>query len=259
MIHPGEFKLELQREGLPRVWMYGGGRQSACIAVLIKRGLLPVPDYATIADTGREKLSTWLYLKNVVQPALNFQIHIVSKSEFATVDLWGGKDKDTLLIPAYTNQSGEVGKLETFCSNEWKTRVIERWLGRRGVGKFEKWVGFSLNEKKRWGPMKKYHGDTVRFPLVDDFPSTTEQAVEIVRSEGWPPPPQSSCWMCPNMRDQEWKKLSPEEFEKACQFDEEIRTKDPHAYLHPSCTPLRQVKFSKDGEDRQCDKGVCFV
>lgn len=255
-----DFELELQKEGLPSVWMYGGGRQSVCIAALIKQGRLPAPDYAAIADTGREKQSTWDYLREIVQPALPFTIHIVPKSVFATVDLWGGKDRDTLLIPAFTNQSGEIGKLETFCSNEWKVRVVDRWLAKRGVTVFEKWVGFSLDEPKRWRPMKKYHGGYVRLPLVDDVPHTSEQAVETVLSMGWPKPKHSACWMCPNMRDPEWQSLTAEEFEKACVFDEEMRLKDPHAFLHKSCVPLRQVKFSnQETQSKQCDTGVCFV
>ncbi len=242
------------------MWMYGGGRQSACIAALIKQGRLPIPDYSCIADTGREKQSTWDYLRDVVQPALPFKIHVISKQDFATVDLWGGKDGDTLLIPAYTNESGEIGKLTTFCSNEWKVRVVERWLAKRAVHSWQKWIGFSIDEPKRWIKMKQSQGDYVRLPLVDDVPTTSAQAIEIVRGMGWPTPKHSSCWMCPNMRDEEWEGLPEAEFELACSFDEQMRLKDPCAFLHKSCVPLRQVKFERNAEQpRPCDSGVCFV
>jgi hypothetical protein len=254
-----DFQLESQRVGLPSVWMYGGGRQSACIAALIIQGKLPRPDYAAIADTGREKSSTWNYLSKVVQPVLPFKINIVSKSEFSTVDLWGGKDGETLLIPAYTNETGQTGKLSTFCSNEWKVRVVERWLRKRDVFNHQSWIGFSHDEPRRWLKMKAAQGEYVRLPLVDDTPTTSEQTVEIVKEMGWPEPPHSSCWMCPNMRDVEWASLSPDEFEKACVLDEEVRLKDPHAFLHSSCLPLRQVKFIKTSEEpRPCESGVCF-
>lgn len=36
------------------VWSSGGGTQSSAIAVLILKRLLPRPDRAVIADTGRE-------------------------------------------------------------------------------------------------------------------------------------------------------------------------------------------------------------
>lgn len=254
-----DFQLESQKVGLPSAWMYGGGRQSACIAALIKQGKLPRPDYACIADTGREKQSTWDYLREVVQPALPFEIHIVPKSVFATVDLWGGADGKTLLIPAYTNESGEIGKLSNFCSNEWKVRVCARWLNRQGVTAFQSWIGFSQDESRRWIKIKKSQGEHVFLPLVDAVPTTSVQAVAIVEAMGWPSPRHSSCWMCPNMGDAEWLALSPEEFEQACILDEEIRLIDPHAFLHWSCTPLRQVKFTRKDEPRPCDSGVCFV
>ncbi len=254
------FSLESQRVGLPTVWMYGGGRQSCCIAALIIQGKLPRPDYAAIADTGREKQSTWDYLKNVVQPALPFKIHIVPKSEFATVDVWGGADGKTLLIPAFTNESGSIGKLDTFCSNEWKVRVVERWLARRDVRKYQSWIGFSLNEAKRWIRLKKSQGDYVSFPLVDAVPTNTDRAISIVEEMGWPTPKHSSCWMCPNMNDDEWADLTPEELEAACQFDEQIRLIDPNAYLHKSCVALRQVVFARGKDEaRPCESGVCFV
>ena len=63
-----------------QIWSYGGGTQSAAIAALIVSGKLPVPDVAVIADTGREVSSTWDYLRDVVQPALPFQVHIIPHS-----------------------------------------------------------------------------------------------------------------------------------------------------------------------------------
>lgn len=252
------FQLETQKEGLPQVWMYGGGRQSVCIASLIIDGKLPVPDYAAIADTGRERASTWEYLKNVVQPKLPFQIHIVPKDVFATVDLWGGKDGNTLLIPAFTNETGEVGKLSNFCSNEWKVRVVERWMRTRGVNSFVSWIGFSADEAKRWVKIKASQGDYVRLPLVDDYPVTADLAVKIVQEKGWPTPKHSACWMCPNMGDEEWLSLTPLEFEKACSLDEQIRERDPHAFLHRSCVPLRHVVMQNKNEKQTCDSGVCF-
>lgn len=254
-----DFQLESQKIGLTSVWMYGGGRQSACIAALIVQGKLPAPDIAAIADTGREKQSTWDYLREVIQPALPFKIHIISKSLYATVDLWGGKDDETLLIPAYTNESGEIGKLSNFCSNEWKVRVVDRWLSKRGITHYQKWIGFSIDEPKRWIKMNQVQGDYVRLPLVDDCPTAAADAIRIVESMGWPKPKHSSCWMCPNMGDVEWSELSPEEFEMACQFDEKIRLRDPNAFLHKSCIPLRQVKMNRTEQPRPCDSGVCFV
>src|SRR5262245_54993426 len=98
------------------VWSYGGGVQSAAIAVLIRQGVLPVPDLAGIADTGREVQTTWAYLREVIQPYLlptGVQIEIVPHTA-ASVDLYDRHG--AVMIPAFT----ATGRLRTFCSGEWK-------------------------------------------------------------------------------------------------------------------------------------------
>lgn len=47
---------------LIEVFSYGGGRQSAGISALILQGRLPKPDLVIIADTEKEKDTTWQYL-----------------------------------------------------------------------------------------------------------------------------------------------------------------------------------------------------
>lgn len=52
------------------VWKYGGGTQSVAIAALILQGKLPRPEIAIIADTGKERSSTWQYMDEIVAPKL---------------------------------------------------------------------------------------------------------------------------------------------------------------------------------------------
>ncbi len=240
--------------------MYGGGRQSVRIATLIIDGALPVPDIICIADTGREKQSTWDYLFQVVSPAMKHikQIHVVPKSTYARVDLWGGKDKDSLLIPAFSNINGGLSKMSPFCSNEWKARVCDRWLKREmGVKDFVAWLGFSVDEKKRW---ERKLSDDFYFPLVHGYPQTKQECVDGVVAFGWPQPVHSACWMCPNQSDNEWLDNSPEDQAKAIQFDKEIRLKDPNAFLHKSCLPLSEVKFVRTNKPKDpCDSGLCMI
>lgn len=240
----------------PSVWMYGGGTQSVAIAALIIQGKLPQPDWACIADTGREKSTTWDYLQKWVQPALPFPIHIISKSVFATVDLYRNDD---LLIPAFTNITGKTSKFPTYCSNEWKTRVCHRWLRKQGVpAQYEKWIGFSVDEPRRYMPMK-ISQPSVRFPLVDDVPSKKADCARIVSEMGWSSASGSHCWMCPHMDDDEWQELTPKEFSLAVELDVQIRERDPNVFLHRSCVPLSEVKFKPITQKRTCDSGVCFV
>lgn len=115
------------------VWSYGMGVQSVAMAFLIYRGRLPKPDRIVVADTGREFSQGWEYTNEVVVPRLaelGLTIEVAPHS-LATVDLYS--EKGELLIPAYdathTNARGEHPKLPTFCSNEWKRRVVQRYIG----------------------------------------------------------------------------------------------------------------------------------
>jgi hypothetical protein len=245
------------------VWSCGGGTQSAAIAALIIQGKLPKPDLAVIVDTEREKASTWRYLDEVIRPNLSkvgLEIHRVPKSRFATVDLYGGEEGDTLLIPAFTTQNGEVGKLPTYCSVEWKRRVTARWLRSLGVEQARVWVGISRDEMKRVrAPSKQWMQEW--YPLLFDVPMGKGDCIRLVMDEmGWPKPPRSACWMCPNMNDEEWREMDAGDFKKAVAFDAGLRKRDNFVFLHSIGKPLSEVDFT----DRQptltgCDSGYCFV
>lgn len=248
-----------------QIWSSGGGVQSTALAVLIVEGKLPAPDLAVIADTEREMSTTWDYLNRVTLPALaavGVVLHRVKKSDYATVDLWGGKDGNSLLIPAYTTKEGDVGKMPGFCSNEWKLRVIQRWATREhGVKAATMWMGISTDEMKRATPGKgKWEK---RYPLIE-LGLNRGECVGIVKRAGWPEAPRSSCWMCPQHREGEWQwqqEKAPRDLVKAIHFEREIQKRDPHAWLHQDCKPLDQVKFDEKNEVlfQHCDTGVCFV
>lgn len=267
------------------VFSSGGGTQSCCISAMIVLGKLPKPDFAVIVDTERERQSVWDYHHAYVEPSLasvGVTIHRVAKSRYATVDLWGGKRGDSLLIPAFSNQAGmPPGKLTGFCSNEWKVRVMARFLSREHgvpVSWQRRWIGFSADEARRAVRMMgtiDYKSGKIRFPLINDRPMRRDDSIKFVTREmGWPEPPRSACWMCPNQHDDEWESLTPEEFSAACAIDREMREKDPFAYLHSSCIPLDQVDFSalrvareakknadqdSDLFSRACNSGSCFL
>jgi hypothetical protein len=53
----------------------------------------------------------------------------------------------------------------------------------------------------------------------------------------------------------------PDDFVLACELEAEVRLKDPHFYLHPSCVPLAQVDFFAQTTmfaERACTQG-CFT
>jgi hypothetical protein len=264
---------------MTNIFSHGGGTQSAAITALIVQGRLPKPDYVCIVDTERERGSTWQYLDAVIRPALasvGLEVHRIRKSE------WGSKPEhgmdylshngNTVLIPAFTNQTGEVGKLSGFCSKTWKVETMERYC-RNVLGVPDKenrrWVGFSLDETRRAVRMMKsddWIAGLIYFPLIHGVPLRRQKAIDIVTVEmGWPMPPRSACWNCPNKTDSEWRdcKLNdPVEFALACLMEKEVQKIDPHCWFHKSCIPLGEVDFSEPDDlftDRACSSGGCFT
>jgi len=253
-------------------WSYGGGTQSAAITVLIAQGRLPKPEVAVIADTGREATETWDYLREHIQPLLDsvsVKIHIASH-KLATVDLYG--HNGDLLLPAFTR----TGKLQTFCSMEWKAYVVQRWLRAQGFGPkkpVKTWIGFSLDEVSRVkdGRVK---WQQLHWPLLLDISPalTREDCKRVVIDAGLPSPPKSSCKMCPHRQNDQWQRLKnsyPQDWAEAVKLDEEIRTKDREqgVYLHFSRQPLAQADLTIKpepehplfGHGEGCESGYCWT
>lgn len=217
-------------------WSCGGGRQSAALGVLIVQGRVPKPDIAVIVDTEREKSSTWNYYYSTLRPAMadiGVDLKRVYKSNFAKVDLYRNDD---LLIPAFTAKTGTVGKFPTYCSNEWKQRVVRRYLRSVGVKICDLYLGISINEADRVKDSGlKWLQHT--YPLIDLGLSVSD-CEEIVRQAGWPPASPSACWMCPNQNQPEWLAMSDDDFHKAQAFERRIQERDPFVYLTRTGVPL---------------------
>lgn len=237
---------------------YGGGIQTIAMCVLVVNGKLPKPDAVIAADTGREMQTTWEYAEEIARPLLarvGLDLHIAGH-ELATVDLYG--HNGDLLVPSHT----DTGKLPTFCSNEWKARVVQRYA-RRVLGAptdQTHWIGFSLDEVKR---IKSTDGR--RFPLVD-LMLTRSDCEAIVLAEGLPLPKKSRCWMCPHQHNEEWREVRamPELWRQAVELDAEIRENDERGglWLHPDRVPLDVANIDADDRkepNRQCAFGLCFV
>lgn len=248
-----------------QVWSSGGGVQSTAIAAMIVTGRLPKPDFAVMADTGREYTPVMKYLREVTIPALErvgVTLHIAPHS-LATVDLWSGAQGDTTVLPAFTTKAGQIGKLPKYCSQEWKTRVVQRFCREHGINDAEQWIGFTTDEMDR---MRVYRDDQPWqhvYPLIDKRMSRGD-CLALIDRLGWPSPPRSACWMCPFRSDEEWKLLkteSPEDLEKAIALEKELQQRDPDLWLHKSCKPIGEVKF-QDHPDlfgKQCNAGGCFT
>lgn len=246
-----------------QVWCSGGGVQSAAIAALIVQGKLR-PDLAVIVDTEREQSTTWKYMDEVISPALasvGVTLNRVRKSAYEPRDLYSSNG--TLLIPVFTTQGGEVGKLSNYCSSYWKREVIKRWATAQGVTLAATWLGISVDEMQR---IQADRGNKWknRYPLIE-LALNRGQCEALVKYMGWSKPPRSSCYQCPNHTQLEWREMrdnKPADWQAAIKFDRELRVTDPHAFIHSDCVPLERA----DLDDRNgvlfghgCDSGHCFV
>jgi len=254
-------------------WSYGGGTQSIAIALLVATGKLPRPDLIVMADTSFEATETWEYTFAYVLPLLDsigLTIEL-APHELATVDDYG--HHGDLLIPAYT----ATGKLDTYCSSEWKKLVLRRYLRHKGITRCVTWLGMSTDEVERLKP-SDVQWQASCWPLCG-LPREYDYGVRMSRADcrklildsGWPEPPKSSCWKCPHRRNPQWQRLKmfySRDFQRACQFDEQIRERDPlHAvYLHESRQPLAEVDFTRPDattlfgeESGGCQSGYCFT
>lgn len=255
-------------------WSNGGGVQSAAIAALIVQGKLPKPDLIAIADTERERSSVWAYLDQVIRPALaplEIEVHRICKSDFAKEDLWenwGNSAEPQMLMPVFiANFDGSTGRLKTLCSSRWKRRVMQRWLRSRGVKQCDCWIGFSLDEMRRVRTSDELWYQ-FRYPLVFDVPMRRSECIGIVENMGWPTPPRSACYQCPNRVDSEWsdmKRNAPYDFARAVALEYEMRTIRADFFLHRSLQPLdlidfdgKQLSMITDDTPNSCTEG-CFT
>lgn len=248
-----------------QLWSCGGGRQSAGIAAMICQGILPKPDHISMVRLEGEIQTTWRYVDTYIRPAmesLGIPFTAINRADYATKDFWGGADGDSILLPVYTDQSGVLSKLPEYCSGEWKREVGARWaaeqLGWKNRG-VDIWLGISLDEAGRRRGARKQWLQPV-YPLLDMAPKNLASCLAAVDRQGWPEPPRSRCHFCPNQSDREWAELTAEEWDAACDLDEEIRQTDPHAYLHKKMIPLRTVILKKDEPSLftgGCSAGMC--
>jgi hypothetical protein len=212
------------------------------------QGRISRPDLIVIADTGREVASTWETLAKMRERG--FDIHVAPHT-LSRVDLYALNGD--LLIPAYTRPAGRLGG---FCSNEWKQRVVRRWLRAQGVKACDLYMGISMDEAHRMKPSGLQWMRHV-YPLLD-LGVTRAQCIEAIRAVGWGVPPKSRCFMCPHQSPSEWAELPASEKARAVELEAAIQRKDSNVYLNNSRLPLPEALTNLSGQELPvdgCDSG----
>ena len=121
------------------------------------------------------------------------------------------------------------------------------------------WIGISWDEVQRM-KFSRVPWTIKRYPLIEKRLRRT-QCAEWLTDNGYKIPIRSACYYCPFHNNEDWrhlKKEHPEEFQKAVDFDKEIREKFSKydkmkmpVFLHKSCKPLDEVDFDSDTDKGQ--------
>lgn len=262
----------------------GGGVQSSTLALMAAHGIItPMPEVAFFADTHAEPNSVYKWLDWIKQQ-LPFEVIYVSGGNLTERSLTlkqarNGKGMwSKSRIPSFIkNNDGTTGLLERRCTYDHKViplnRAVIKLMREKGCVQIEQWIGISVDEAHRMKPSRD-HRIINRWPLVD-LRMSRHDCLKWMNRNGYPTPPRSACVYCPYHSDNEWRRLrdeEPEEFQKAVQFDRELRVVKSKTYnlsgmpfVHRSLVPLDQVDFSTDEDKGQsvmfgneCE-GLCCV
>jgi len=243
----------------PQVLSYGGGTQSAALALMSASGLLPRLDLVVFADTQGELPETYQYIE-YVRPILDragIPFMTVTAGSLEAALLSPTPTSANATPPAYViNADGSPGRVNQYrCSFDFKrrlvTRAVKAFLGPRGQWKrstVEQWLGFSSDEVERCKQpnecrcghsLQQHLGGRCKkcacerfdrwqrnvFPLVA-MRFNREKTIRWFAEHGHPTPPRSACWFCPVSSNARWRYLKtehPDLWERACRIDEAIR------------------------------------
>lgn len=269
----------------------GAGVQSSTMALMAAHGEIgPMPDCAIFSDTGWEPKDVYVWL-DWLEKQLPFPVHRVmhkkglKNSQTSGILKFRGiasEGHTNIEIPVYTlnTQTGKSGMVNRICTADYKilplTKKVKELIGHIPKTRLptksmvDLWMGISTDEIQRMKPAREKF-ITHRFPLIDGGISRLH-CLQWMEKNKYPRPPRSSCIICPFHSDAEWRRLTTDEFEEACKFDETIREAGGNddaglsgkLFLHRSKLPLREVDLSDKHKDQinmfdnECE-GMCGV
>ena len=243
-----------------RLFSFGGGVQSMAVLVLQAQGQLKNPFHGFIfANVGddSENPATLQYIQTIVRPyAEQHRIPLieVQKTTYGkpeTLVEYLCRTKRSVPIPA-RRSNGAPGNRS--CTNDFKIRVVDKWVREQGYEWCEIGLGSSIDEFTRMRDEQwhdSYGKRTIGYNKRRDHPLihlglTRFDCVAIIKAAGLPIPPKSSCFFCPFMRTNEWIRMRIEDldlFQCAVLVEKVINRKRraigrDYVYLHPACVPL---------------------
>ena len=221
---------------------FGAGPPSVALMILNAWGeIQPKAELIVFADTGSEKERTYDLLPEYESWASEMSMDwqtVYSKDgpllEYIT--------EKSFVIPVHTENA--IGHRQ--CTDKWKIEPIERYLH----GRFGQKTPLIAQIAYHWGEAHRVRDPKVkrnknRFPLIEKR-LNRQQTIDIIKLAGLTVPPWSACYFCPLQNDARWREVasrSPEDFQKAVELDNFLRTKNEkgNRWLHWSRRPLGNI------------------
>ena len=272
---------------------FGGGVQSTAALVLASRGQLPATDESNrwdvflFSNVGEraEHPATLRYVSEFAMPfAEAHGIELVEvrkrRRDGSDDDLMDRIERGKRSLPIPVRMSnGAPGRRA--CTAEFKIRVIERELKRRGATRANPAVvgiGISMDEIQRakgWGTVDPRTPCQVKeYPLLR-LQIRRQDALRVIAEAGLPQPPRSACFFCPFHSMDEWRRLKrdePELFQKSVDLEAMLNERrdalgTDHVWMTRFGRPLDEVVSDQlvldvegPGSARAtCDTGHCFT
>ncbi len=265
-----------------RAFSYGGGVQSTAALVLAAQGRI---DYRTFlfANVGAdsEHPDTLRYVHQTAMPYAEREGIELVELRKTTRD---GKPQTlmqridasarSIPIPMRMGEDGAPGNRT--CTAEFKIRVVEKELQRRGATKTAPatiGLGISIDEFQRMktadDPRTPYQRRA--YPLID-LRLNRQDCLNIISGAGLPTPGRSACFFCPFHTADEWQRLArtrPDLFEQACELEDKLHARGETLgrgsfFLTRRGLPLREVHNGDqttmlDEESDGCESGYCMT
>lgn len=222
-----------------RVVSYGGGVQSTALLVLAARRVIDFPVFlmANVGDDSEDP-RTLAYVAEHATPyakahGITLEVHRRHKRDGSVETVKGRilrEGSASLTIP-FRRDNGMPGKRS--CTADFKRRVTGKRLKALGASADNPAtvaLGYSLDEIHRCNATAAEPHERLTFPLVGlgeetGLKMTRQDCIELIRSEGLPVPPKSSCYFCPFHRPEVWldlRRQRPDLFDDAVALEREV-------------------------------------
>lgn len=189
-------------------------------------------------------------------------------------------------IPAFTKSAaGKLGKVRRQCTQEYKIAVVEKSIRRQILGLLPRqrisrdivvhqYIGISLDEAGRMLRAQKRQLEKptrwarFHYPLIEQFSWTREDCRTYLKTRVPHRVPRSACTFCPFHSNEEWTRIKArggKDWERVVQIDHALRIPgnvvnrkiDAQLFLHRSCQPIDQIKFTTDQNGDKEMAGEC--